>query len=142
MCHKARCDFPKHPFLPPDACPRGPTCPSLLALLPSLVINVPLSHTVVPEEGGKNQGRAVHAGYCKAEQRRHQQAEYRTNSQRGRVLPKFRNKAQESKKLQTHNNLAPIAVVVNHFTIAHTWVVIRQLYEQPKQPMRMENDPR
>lgn len=28
--------FPKQPFLPADSCPRGPTCPSLSALLPQL----------------------------------------------------------------------------------------------------------
>lgn len=56
VCHKAWCDFPKHPFLPPDACPPGPTCPSLLALLPSPVINVPLSHAVVLGEGGRKPG--------------------------------------------------------------------------------------
>lgn len=62
VCHKAWCDFPKQPFLPPDACPPGPTCPSLLALLPSPVINVPLSHTVVPEKGGVNQEGGVLKG--------------------------------------------------------------------------------
>lgn len=60
VCHKAYCDFPKHQFLPPDAWPPGPTCPSLLALLPSPVINVPLSHTVVSREGGRNQDGTVY----------------------------------------------------------------------------------
>ena len=55
--HKAECDFPKQPFLPPDTCPPGPTCPSLLDLLPSPVINVPLSHTVVPVVEGREKPR-------------------------------------------------------------------------------------
>lgn len=60
VCHKAWCDFPKHPILPPDACPPGPTCPSLLALLPSPVINVPLSHTVGPVDGGGKRESCTH----------------------------------------------------------------------------------
>lgn len=57
VCHKARCDFPKQPFLSPDACPPGRVCPSLLALLPSPVINVPLSHTVLLAVGGREEPR-------------------------------------------------------------------------------------
>lgn len=29
---------------------------------------------------------------------------------------------------------------MNHFTIVHTWVVTRQLYELLKKPVRLEND--
>lgn len=38
------------PLFPSDTCPPGPMCPSLLTLLPSMVINVPLSHIMVPED--------------------------------------------------------------------------------------------
>lgn len=37
------------PLFPSHTCPLGPMCPSLLTLLPSVVINVPLSH-MVPED--------------------------------------------------------------------------------------------
>lgn len=37
-------------LFPSDTCPPGPMCPSLLTLLPSVVINVPLSHIMVPED--------------------------------------------------------------------------------------------
>lgn len=38
------------PLFPSDTCPPGPMCPSLLTLLPSMVINVPLSHIMVLED--------------------------------------------------------------------------------------------
>ena len=44
------CGVKRGRIFPSDTCPPGPTCPSHLALLLSMLINVPLLHIMVPED--------------------------------------------------------------------------------------------
>lgn len=121
VCHKARCDFPKLLFSLQTPAPLALHAHPSSLYYPALWL-MSLCHTLwfPRKEGGTVRESCTHRLLLEKQQ----QSEHR----RRRSVECCFWKHKKGKTLQTCNRFVSITVVVNHFTIVHTWLVIRRLY--------------